>query len=68
MKIKGVMLLESDSHNDIAQILELKEESIVVGCGRGSLEITLLQPPSKKAVNAKAYCVGRGLKVGTSLL
>lgn len=68
MKIKEVSLLNKESDNKAAEILEIKEESIVVGCEKGALEIGFLQPPSKKAVNAKAYCVGRGLKVGNSLL
>jgi len=68
MKIKDVILVETLSENREGVILELKEESIVVACAKGSLEIGVLQPASKKAVNAKAYCVGRGLKVGTSLL
>ena len=68
MKIKDVRLVENLSENTEGIILELKEESIVVACGIGSLEIGTLQPASKKAVNAKAYCVGRGLKVGNSLL
>ncbi len=68
MKIKDVSLVEKRSQNVMGEILELKEASIVIGCGKGSLEIETLQPASKKAVNAKAYCVGRGLKVGNSLL
>lgn len=68
MKIKGVTLLEKESVNQEGEILELRDESIVVGCCEGSLEIQILQPASKKAVSAKAYCVGRGLKVGTPLL
>ncbi|CAA6802144.1 MAG: Methionyl-tRNA formyltransferase (EC [uncultured Sulfurovum sp.] len=68
MKIKEVALVEITSQNEEGVILELKDESIVVACIEGSLEIGTLQPASKKAVNAKAYCVGRGLKVGTSLL
>ena len=68
MKIKEVALVDVISQNKMGEILDLKEESIVVGCEKGSLEIGILQPSSKKAVNAKAYCVGRGLKVGTSLL
>ena len=68
MKIKEVSLLETETQNSMGEILELKEASIVVACAKGSLEIGLLQPASKKAVSAKAYCVGRGLKVGSSLL
>ena len=68
MKIKNILLIETESQNGEGEILELKDESIVIGCSKGSLEIGVLQPASKKAVNAKAYCVGRGLKVGNSLL
>lgn len=68
MKIKGVTLVDSETVNNEGEILEIQEESIVLGCLKGSLEIQTLQPASKKAVNAKAYCVGRGLKVGSSLL
>ena len=67
-KIKEVHLVETESNNEIGVILELRENSVIVGCKVGSLEIGTLQPASKKAVNAKAYCVGRGLKVGSSLL
>ena len=66
-KIKDVKLVETESQNKIGTILEIKESSIVVGCKEGSLEIGTLQPVSKKAVEAKAYCVGRGLKVGNTL-
>ena len=66
-KIKEVKLVETDSQNKIGIILEIKESSIVVGCEVGSLEIATLQPASKKAMEAKAYCVGRGLKVGNTL-
>lgn len=68
MKIKEVKLVEKESENKKGIILDIKDDSVVIGCGKGSLEIGILQPVSKKAVNAKAYCVGRGLKVGTSLL
>jgi methionyl-tRNA formyltransferase len=68
MKIKNVSLVETENKHDEGTLLAIKEESIIVGCAKGSLEIGTLQPASKKAVNAKAYCVGRGLKVGTSLL
>ena len=67
VKISDIGLLESESKNKMGEILELKEESVVLSCGKGSLEIGSIQPASKKAVNAKAYCVGRGLKVGNSL-
>ena len=66
-KIKDVNLVETKSKNEVGTILEIKEHGVVVGCKEGSLEIGTLQPVSKKAMEAKAYCVGRGLKVGNTL-
>jgi len=48
--------------------LSFIDESVVVGCLEGSLKIDTIQPASKKAISAKAYCVGRGLKVGDSII
>ena len=66
-KISDISLLEIASSNKMGKILELRDESVVLSCSKGSLEIGTIQPASKKAVNAKSYCVGRGLKVGDSL-
>ena len=67
-KFDGVSLVEIASNNRVLEILSFEEESVIVGCGTGSLKINSLQPSSKKAMSAKAYCVGRGLKVGDNLL
>lgn len=68
MKIKDVTLIETISHHGMGTILEINEASVIIGCAQGSLEIGVVQPASKKAMSAKAYCVGRGLKVGNTLL
>ena len=68
LKLLEVKLLDRDSKNRAGEILEIKKESIVVGCNRGRVEIFKLQPKSKKAMSAKAYCVGRGIRVGDNLL
>ena len=67
-KLNGVSLVESSSHNTKLKILSFEEESVIVACTVGTLKISTLQPPSKKPMSAKAYCVGRGLKVGDDLL
>jgi len=67
-KLDGVSLLDTTSDNKVLEILSFDEESVVVGCRKGALKIATLQPASKKAMTAKAYCVGRGLKVGDTLL
>jgi len=67
-KIKNMNLIETSSINEAGQILEVKKESVIVGCENGSIEIIEIQPHSKKAMNIIAYLNGRGLKVGDNLL
>ena len=67
-KLDGIILLDSKSKNDVCKILSFENESVIIGCSRGSLKIETLQPSSKKAMSAKAYCVGRGLKVGNTII
>ncbi len=67
-KFDGMSLVEKETAHKAAEILAFEEESVVVGCSRGALKIETLQPASKKAMTAKAYCVGRGLKVGNSIV
>ncbi len=66
-KLHDIELIESESSNKIGVILAIEEKSILVGCNKGSIRIGKLQPISKKAMDAKSYCVGRGLKVENSL-
>ncbi len=67
MKFDEIELIEYEKSHKAVEILAFDEESIVVGCSKGSLKIGSIQPSSKKAMSAKAYCVGRGLKVGHTL-
>ncbi|MFK5974962.1 MAG: methionyl-tRNA formyltransferase [Sulfurovum sp.] len=68
IKFDGVVLVDRDSDNKILEVLGFDGDSVIVGCQRGALKIASLQPPSKKPMSAKAYCVGRGIKVGDSLV
>ena len=68
MKLHGIKLLEEGGQNCVSQILSIEDEAIIIGCGVGSLEIKELQPPSKAKMNAKAYIMGKRLKVGDNLL
>ena len=68
MKLHQIELIETKSCNHPAEILAIEESSIIVGCKRGSIRIGELQPVSKKAMDARSYCVGRGLSVGNTLL
>ena len=67
-KFDGMSLIESDNKHKAGEILAFEGESVIVGCKSGSLKIDRLQPASKKAMTAKAYCVGRGKKVGDLLV
>ena len=67
-KFDVLLLINSDIGHKKCEILAFEEDSVIIGCTKGSLKIGTLQPASKKAMSAKAYCVGRGLKVGDSLL
>ncbi len=66
-KLDGLSMVDITSKNRVLEILSFDEDSVVIGCCKGALKIASLQPVSKKAMSAKAYCVGRGLKVGDLL-
>jgi len=63
-KFDGLSLVDTTSNNKAFEILSFIDDSVIVGCQKGALKIENLQPASKKAMSAKSYCVGRGLKVG----
>jgi len=67
-KLDALVLLDVDSRNRAAEILDMEGETAVVGCKQGSVKIGMLQPAGKKPMSARAYCVGRGLKIGDSLV
>jgi len=67
-KFDGLSLVDTESSNSAYEILAFEDESVIVGCLKGALKIETLQPASKKAMTAKAYCVGRGLKVGNKII
>jgi len=67
-KIKNMNLVDTISTNKSGEILDIKKDSIIVGCKKGSVEIIEIQPHSKKSMNIIAYLNGRGLKVGDNLL
>ncbi len=68
VKLEDLKLIESSQKHNPKEILEFNGDAVVVGCATGALKIGQLQPPSKKMVNAKGYCVGRGLKVGDNIV
>lgn len=67
-KLHGVSLVENESQNKEGEILAIKEDTVVLGCKEGSIEVEELQAKSKAKVAAKAYLVGKRLKVGDTIL
>ncbi len=67
LKLKGVRAKEYLCKYRSGEILEIKEDSIRVGCKRGSVWIDCLQAPSKKLISAYQYLQGKHLKVGSIL-
>ncbi len=67
-KLDAVRLVDAAGEHTGGEILAFEDDAVVVGCDRGSLAIGQLQPPSKKPMSAQAYCVGRSLRVGDTIL
>ena len=68
LKIIEMKRIENETKHQSAQILSIDKESVNIGCKRGSVQIKTLQPASKKAMDAKSYLLGKGLKVGDILI
>ena len=68
LKLHDIELIDTTSQNNPGEILEIKDDYIVVGCKRGKIKIKELQAKSKAKTNAKSYILGRRLKVGDNLL
>jgi len=68
MKFDDVRLIDNEVSHKAGEILGFELGGVLIGCKKGTLLIQVFQPASKKAMSAKAYCVGRGLKIGNTIL
>jgi methionyl-tRNA formyltransferase len=68
IKFEDISLLDDRGEYIPREILEFAGDAVVVGCAKGKLKVGQMQPPSKKMVNARGYCAGRGLKVGDNIV
>jgi methionyl-tRNA formyltransferase len=68
LKLLDVELVKSEGIGTKGEILKIENESVTMACTIGTIKINTLQPTSKKAMSAKAYLLGKGLKVGDNLL
>lgn len=64
LKIKECKLIDTESSNDSAKIIEIDKESITVSCTKGKIKILSVQPKSKKQMNAVDYIRGKRLEIG----
>ncbi len=62
LKIKECKIKEIESVNKKGEILDITTDTVVVGCTKGSLVLSMLQPPSKKSMKAVDYL--RGSRLG----
>ncbi len=67
LKLKELKLIENNSSNISGEILDIKKDSIIVGCTKGSIQISMVQPSSKKAMNSVDYIRGKRLEIGNIL-
>ena len=67
LKLKDIELIECDSSNTEATILQIEEDYILLGCKKGSIKIKTIQAPSKKALVSSVYIRGQRLEIGDVL-
>lgn len=67
LKLFGIKVLQENGSYISGEILEVKKDSIVVGCQKGAIEIQMLQPSGKQKMSASAYIRGRRFNVGDIL-
>ncbi len=67
LKLKVLSVEDDNSPNSVGKILNIEDDSIVLGCNTGSLRVTRVQPPSKKEMSVIDYIRGKRLGVGDNL-
>ena len=67
LKIWGSRLTEKKSEAAAGTVVEAGKHSFFVACGSGVLEITEVQPESKKRMAAQVFLNGRGVAEGDIL-
>lgn len=68
MKIWGSLMTQKTAAAVAAgTVVEISKKSFFVACGTGVLEITEVQPESKKRMPAQVFINGRGIQVGDIL-
>jgi len=64
LKIKELYLIDEECEEEMGKILDLTDRGAIIGCKKGKVEITQVQPPSKKVMDIFSYMRGRRLSIG----
>lgn len=64
LKLKEITLIDEEKSYSEGEIIEVKSDSIIVGCKKGSIEVFSVQPKSKKAMDVLSYLRGKRLVKG----
>ena len=67
LKIWGSKIIDKSSTATAGTVIETGKHSFFVACGEGVLEITEVQPESKKRMPAQVFLNGRGVQEGDLL-
>lgn len=67
LKIWGSKITDKSSTAAAGTVIETGKHSFFVACGEGVLEITEVQPESKKRMSAQVFLNGRGVQEGDLL-
>lgn len=67
LKLKEIKLLENKSQNDSGKILQIEKDAIVVGCKKGTLQVSRVQPESKNEMDVLSYINGKRLNLADTL-
>jgi len=67
-KFDAISLRDTENVYKPYEIVGFEDDAVLIGCAKGSVKIASIQAVSKKAMSARAYCVGRGLQVGHTII
>lgn len=68
LKLKEMSLESKTGEHKAGEVLEVGKNFLIIGCEKGSLRITRIQPPSKKEMDIQAYLNGKRLERADTLV
>jgi len=68
LKLKEMSLESTEGEHKAGEVLDITKKSILIGCEKGSLRLTRLQPPSKKEMDVASYLNGKRLERADTLV